>query len=162
MVNYKKVASLELSQRILEKGYSVRIPVVGGSMFPLLRSGNTIIFEPMEVSKISIGDIIVYGRGRRIVAHRLVKGYQENGRVVLVTKGDSSSSLDPSIYAEDVLGKVVSVERKGCRIRLDKGIGSLIDFICARIFPFSSWIYPVLRKVKYVLGLEYRDSNRRE
>jgi len=151
MVKDKKVDSLNLSKEILGRGSSVRIPVIGSSMYPLFRKGDNIFIEPVGIERISIGDVIVCQRGKRMVAHRLMKIYQNNERITLVTKGDTFPDFDDPIYPEEVLGKVVAVERNGRLIRLNRGLGRLANFVLAKISPFSRWIYPSLRKIRHTL-----------
>ncbi|MEA3432197.1 MAG: signal peptidase I [candidate division WOR-3 bacterium] len=151
MTTCKKIDSLELSKEILNRGNRVRIPVIGVSMFPLFKTGDIILFEPLTHSDVSIGNVIVYKQGERMVAHRLMKIYQNNERITLVTKGDTFPDFDDPIYPEEVLGKVVAVERNGRLIRLNRGLGRLANFVLAKISPFSRWIYPSLRKIKHNL-----------
>lgn len=148
MREHKKIDSLNLSKEILSRGNCVRIPIVGSSMYPLLRKGDIIFIKPVDIKQISSGDIIVCQRGRRMAAHRLMKKYIDNGRIVLVTKGDSFSGFDELLYSEDVLGKVTAIERKGRCLRINNGLYGVINIFCAKLSPFSKWIYPPLRKIK--------------
>lgn len=150
---HKKIDSLNLSKEILRRKSIVRIPVVGSSMYPLLRKGDNIFIEPVDVRQVLVGDIIVCQQGHRMSAHRLMKKYVDNNkRVVLVTKGDSFSEFDGSLYSEDVLGKVTTIERKGRRIMIDEGLYGAMNIFFAKLSPFNKWIYPSLRKIKHTIN----------
>jgi len=158
----KRIDSLNLSREILNRGGDVRIPVVGSSMWPLIKTGDIIFIEPVDIEQISIGDIIVCRRGRRMVAHRLMKKYIDNGRTVLVTKGDTFCGFDSPFFSEDVLGKVRAIERRTRRIMINEGLYGVINIFCAKISYFSKWIYPPLRKVKHRIdNIKNRHANRR-
>ena len=99
----KTIDFLELSKKIISRGSCVRIPVVGVSMFPLIRSRDIIHFQPVKDSGVSIGDVIVYERGERMVAHRLLRKELYNGTMMLTTKGDAFIHQDRPIHQEKVL-----------------------------------------------------------
>lgn len=118
-------------------------------MFPLFRKGDIIFIEPIDIEQISIGDIIVCQRRDRMAAHRLMKKYIDNRKIVLVTKGDTFSEFDEPLDSEDMLGKVTVIERKGRRLRINNGLYGVINTFCAKLSPYSKWIYPPLRKIKH-------------
>ncbi|MCK4244328.1 MAG: signal peptidase I, partial [Candidatus Omnitrophica bacterium] len=134
-----------MSKEILSRRRAVRIPIIGGSMSPLFRNGDFILFEPASLNDIVIGDIVVCQRGDRMVAHRLSKIYGENGKVLLLTKGDTFTSFDPPIPSEDFLGKVIAVEKNGKRLRLNCGFGRFVNLILAKISPITALAYSIKR-----------------
>lgn len=159
---YKRVDSLNLSKEILNKGGIVRIPTIGSSMYPLFREGDNLFIEPVDRERISIGDIIVCQRGRRMVAHRLMEKYIDNGRTMFVTKGDTFTGFDDPFFSEDVLGKVTAIERKGRRIMINEGLYGAINIFCAKLSYFSKWVYLPLRKIKHKIdNIKNRYANRR-
>lgn len=144
----KKIDTVDLTKEILKKGSCVRVPIVGSSMFPLFRKGDVIIIEPVDIEQIVLGDIIVYQREDKIFAHRLVKRYIDNGKTTFMTKGDTFSECDKPFFSEDVLGRVSATERKGQLLRINSGLYGALNSFCAKISPFSRWIYPPLRKIR--------------
>lgn len=147
-MNCGTIEFLELSNKILSKGSCLRFRARGGSMHPFIRDGDVLKVEPAEVSEIKLGDVIFYRTGSRPVAHRVIRKVSENGKAFLVTKGDSSPSSDQPVYPEDLLGKIVAVERNGLDLRLDSRLARLINLLWVRISPFSRYIYPPIRKLK--------------
>ena len=93
----------------LREGRVMRCTSRGGSMLPFLREGDVV--EVVRARQFRIGDIVqVQNMLHRVVAKR-------NGRVI--TKGDASSKLDPPVAPEEIMGRVVALERRGQVRRLD-------------------------------------------
>ena len=59
------------------------------------------------------GDIVANRRGDHIVAHRVVRVERHNEGPAFLMRGDAAMSCDPPVTQEQILGKVVSVERRG-------------------------------------------------
>ena len=86
-------------------------------MEPFIHSGDTIFVAPVAKGSIQLGDVIafVHPANGRVLAHRAVR--IGDGR--FYSKGDNASvDGDGWIAFEDVLGKVVRVQRDGKEIHL--------------------------------------------
>jgi hypothetical protein len=71
-------------------------------------------------SDVKLQDIILYQNNGTLVAHRLVRrGRTRRNTAFFVTRGDASGSCDSPVESQQVLGKVISVDRDGRRIKLD-------------------------------------------
>lgn len=148
-MNCDRAEFTELSAEILGRGSRMRFRARGGSMRPLIRDGEIIEVKPAKVSEIRVGDIIFYRASwGSMVAHRVIKKRKEKGKMVLVTKGDSAPGFDGQVYLEQIFGKVVTVEKKGRNVKLDKSFWKLLNFFWAIVSPYSLWIYPSLSKFK--------------
>ncbi len=141
------VRTLEISKAILHRGKLLRIPAVGSSMFPTSHSGDTITVKPAKATDVSVGDVIVYVSGKRMIAHRLVAKRIRNNEIVLICQGDFFPKPDPLIEGKQVLGKVVAVKRNGRTIRFDTLWCRLIGLLLAKTAPLRPWFYPILKKV---------------
>ena len=86
--------------------------VTGSSMLPALRPGDVLLIRHCTIEESRLGDIILYIRRRRLFAHRVIS----RSAARLVTQGDSIAEPDPSVTANELLGKVVRVMRRGKRI----------------------------------------------
>ncbi len=106
-------ALLNVSATLLGQGYSVRFSAPGTSMGSTIRDGETITVAPAVPSQIRRGDIVAYRRGYHIVAHRVVRVERHNESPAFLMRGDAAMSCDPPVTREQILGKVVSVERRG-------------------------------------------------
>lgn len=115
-------AFLDVSSELLARGYRVRFRAEGGSMHPTIRSGELITVAPVAPSEVKRGDIILYRlyRHRRgVIAHRVVGIERTNRGVVrFVFRGDAAGCYDAPVAADQVLGKVLAVDRAGCRMGL--------------------------------------------
>jgi len=123
-------------------------------MYPLIRDGDTIEAKPAVASNTRVGDVILFSvSSGQVFAHRVIKKQVTANEVVLLVKGDSKPQADHEVYPKQVLGKVVAIERNGRRISLDRGLRRFTGMLYARISPWSSWLYPILRRAKRVMGM---------
>ena len=113
-----------LSKDILARGASLRFRARGNSMRPFIQDGDMLSIEPIEASRVQIGDVILFGQGGRVLAHRAIKRHIEN-EGMLIVKGDSHLRPDRPVHPDQVLGKVTSIEREGELISLDRGVSKL-------------------------------------
>ena len=116
---YKNGALLQMSAKLLAQGYSVRFSAPGTSMGTTIRNGEAITVVPAQPGEISRGDIVAYRRGHHVVAHRVV-GFGRRGRAdgAFLLRGDAACTCDAPVAPEQILGKVVSVERRGRQLRV--------------------------------------------
>jgi signal peptidase I len=83
-------------------------------MNPTIKEGETIIIQPAAPSSVRKGDIILYNFERGFIAHRVVRILRGKGDASsFIMRGDASDSSDCPVAAQQVLGKVISLERKG-------------------------------------------------
>ncbi len=84
-------------------------------MLPFLRDGDLLLVSPVASSEIVVGDVLCYEKSPgRLFLHRVIKRRGEQ----FVTKGDALDFTDVIVW-EEVLGKVIAVERHGRVRRLD-------------------------------------------
>jgi signal peptidase len=106
---------LEISLELLRQGCRVRFRPGGQSMHPTIKDGEAILVEPANPAQIKRGDIILYRFERGVIAHR-VKNIPSSD--TFITRGDSSFTDDQPVPLNDVLGRVVAVERNGRAVAL--------------------------------------------
>lgn len=100
----------------LEPGRTVRLTVRSGSMAPVLPVGAEAEVAVVDPSSCKVGDIVVFARGGRLVAHRLLFGWGHEPGARFLERGDGVSP--PGIVrARDILGLVVAVHEPGGRGR---------------------------------------------
>ena len=135
---------LKLSRDILEKGKSIRFQAKGWSMRPFIRDGDFIVVSPVKSSSIRKGDVVFYSNAEnKIIVHRIIRKYKKNDRITVFIKGDASFSSPEKMDIQNVLGKVIAIERNGRKKRLDTKLYQIIGLFFAVISPFSRWIYPI-------------------
>lgn len=156
----------ELASGLLKEHKRVRFRVKGGSMRPWIRDGDVIEIEPVSISDLRPGDVVFYRRvqgikghipmtksqisnsTKSLVAHRLIAKYHcYDGRVRLICQGDAIPWPDPEIKPDEVLGRVVAVNRDGRRITLRSPIYRLIGLGMIATLPLRGVVYLILRKV---------------
>jgi hypothetical protein len=145
-------ALLELLQAVLARGAPFRFRAKGPSMFPFIRDGDVVTVAPLKGIRLRRGDVVACVPPRRdtLVIHRVVA---RRGQSYLV-KGDATSEADGLVQEADILGRVMSVERRGSEVRLGFGLERQLIAMLARsglfvrvIFPLARWVRSVLEKV---------------
>lgn len=102
-----------LSERLLQRGLHVRINAGGQSMFPYLRPGDLLEVEPAKLLELKPGDIVVFRRGKNLIAHRLHRLEGSGETLTGVSIGDSGVWQDEPLKPEMVPGRVVARIRNG-------------------------------------------------
>ena len=102
----------ELGGELLSLGFGVRFRAPGTSMHPTIRNGDVITVEPVAPTKLKRGDIILYRFRPGFIAHRIVNIDERDGwGRTFILRGDASTTCDDPVEADQVLGKVVCLER---------------------------------------------------
>ncbi len=104
-------------------GYSI-YRVVSGSMEPEIHVGDILLSRAADASEVSVGDVIAFDGGKQypglLVTHKVIKApYDDNGQIMLQTKGVANNYEDDPIPAESVKSIIV------CKL------------------PFLTWIYKI-------------------
>jgi hypothetical protein len=91
-----------------DQGTSAWIKAQGDSMRPLISPGAQLLVE-FGVGPVRVGDIVLFGQGDRIVAHRLIAWQPGCGG--WVAKGDAEAYVDGPLEPSDMFGVVRAVRR---------------------------------------------------
>lgn len=142
----------ELSSEILKKGHVLRFQARGTSMHPFIKDWDIIKIKPIEPEKLKVGDVIFYTlETKGFIAHRLIKKRMgKGGEFSFLTKGDFCQEFDAAISPSQVLGKVISIERKGKEISMESGFARLKNFLLSKASPFMFILYPIGKRVKKI------------
>lgn len=77
-----------------------------------IRSGDVVEVEPIKIAQLTRGEIVLFERQGRLVAHRLLAVLDEPGRGPrLIVRGDNLPVCDRPVPAYAVLGRVTRVRR---------------------------------------------------
>jgi signal peptidase len=128
---------------LLASGNTVRFTAPGGSMHPVIRHGDVLLVDPLD-RPARAGDILLYLACGRPVAHRLIATAPGKDGPALILKGDSAACPDLPVRSDQVLGRVVAVEREGRRIDLY----SLWTAACCLAFSTASRIKSAFLKLR--------------
>ena len=105
-------------------------------MHPTIRDGEVVTVAPASGDAFAVGDVLLCRSGRRPTAHRVVAVQpSDHGRPVLHLHGDNLGSPDRPVRAEDVIGRVLTVNRDGSEHALD-GPGRLV-----RLRRIARWLF---------------------
>jgi signal peptidase len=101
----------ELAGEVLRSSGKLRLQVTGWSMLPAVWPGDLLVIDRAESKDVAKGDIVLFGRDRRLFAHRVVStGLGDSG---ILTRGDAMPAPDPIVREGELLGKVSFVVRNG-------------------------------------------------
>jgi len=103
----------ELAAEVLRSCGRLRLQVAGWSMLPTVWPGDTLVVERANANAVSEGDIVLFGRDRRLFAHRVVTKRSQSGDSQLVTRGDAMPAKDSPVSDDELLGKVSYIVRDG-------------------------------------------------
>jgi len=118
----RDAAKCELAAEVLRSSGALRLQVTGRSMLPTIWPGDTLIIERIQRAAVSDGEIVLFGRDRRLFVHRLISRRSTPATAGILTRGDAMSSPDPPLRESDLLGKVSFILRKDKRIRPRKSL----------------------------------------
>jgi signal peptidase I len=106
-------AKCELAEKTLRRFGSLRLRVTGFSMLPSVWPGDLLLIRRQEMEQIHPGDIVLFARHGRLIAHRVVFKTNDPEAPSLITRGDALPSQDSAISPAELLGKVSGILRAG-------------------------------------------------
>jgi len=112
-----------LAEEIVRTFGEVRLRVFGTSMVPSILPGDLVSIRQASLNEISPGEVVLFLRNGRLFVHRVVdrrvvSTADSAGESCLITRGDRLRHSDPPVSAAELLGRVVSVERKNQKVKL--------------------------------------------
>jgi hypothetical protein len=134
---------LEISTELLSKGYIVQFTAPGKSMQPSIFEGEIITVQPVSPSDVRLYDILLYRNGKGLLAHRVVRIEKgpEDGRGAFILRGDSSIICDEPVQPDQIMGRVVEVEREGRRIALATRWAKTVHIGSGWAYHLRKWIF---------------------
>jgi hypothetical protein len=145
-------------------------------MLPAVWPGDVLFVRRDDAAEALPGDIVLFGRDGRFVAHRVVTVSKSGVRSpksevpnptsrVFITRGDSLGHDDPPISRPEILGRVTAIERGSRQFtfrqtfasRLASRILSRWDFATRAVLKIRGWGLYGTRDT----GLETRNSRYR-
>ncbi|MBN2158532.1 MAG: hypothetical protein JW807_03980 [Spirochaetes bacterium] len=80
----------DLLNGMVPHGATVELPVLSGSMSPLITPGSTIRIRSISAGELLVGDIIVFNEKNSLTTHRLLARIPPWGTAFLYQKGDAN------------------------------------------------------------------------
>ena len=108
-----------LAEEVVRTFGEVRLRVFGTSMVPSILPGDLVVIRRAELNEISTGEAVLFLQNGRLFVHRVVDRKPADAASgaegpCLITRGDRQRNSDPPVSAEQLLGRVVAIERD-CR-----------------------------------------------
>jgi signal peptidase len=125
-------------------GTCFRLEVISGSMQPFLRPGDRVAVQHAAPKDLQIGDLVVARRQGEFITHRLVR----IGKNEYYTKGDRSRYLDPPLSKDNMIGRVIEIDRPGRIVDLQTSYWGMMNALLGRINWWEANLFVFLRKVR--------------
>ncbi len=106
------------------------IPITGNSMLPLIRDGDHVLVAH-GCAGLRRGDVVVFRHEGRLIAHRVLCIYDGDARPTFVTKGDNAPQFDSPLSADEIVGRVLAVERGSRYMPLDTAAWRVLGWLMA-------------------------------
>jgi signal peptidase len=159
-----RALSIDIKKEALRRGRILTMPAIGMSMFPFIRSNDTLFFRHCSPIELRCGDILLYHSSTAdqiLIAHRLVRRRKTVKGYAFVTKGDFQSGHGSCVAFESIIGKVVAIKKPGFTLSLDGLTGRVINTfmflisvtgLCVITVRVLGKIRSFLKKGPYLLG----------
>jgi ribosomal protein S18 acetylase RimI-like enzyme len=130
---------------IADKADLLRLQAKGGSMYPFIRSGDwvSVALCKDRADSIRKGDILLFKKDDRLYLHRVLR----TGGEGFFVKGDMSFGSDGVIKKDDVLARVISIQRGARRIDLGTQVNRLFSVLAADSSLFLQYPFLFARKM---------------
>jgi len=99
----------ETVRRLIAREVRVRVTVEGGSMGPLLQSGDRVVLGPLRGAPLR-GDLLAVGSGDSMLVRRFVERPSPG---VIFTAGDDTSRHGVPLSETAIVGVIEAIERDG-------------------------------------------------
>ena len=148
----------ELQEELFQKEGNGWFRIISGSMHPLIDINDKVLVKRIFPSEVRLGDIILFKSDDALVMHRVIKIEEQNGRMMILQKGDASLNAGVT-DSESIIGKVVAIEKKGKILSLDSGRGKVINnflgFINSVFYRFNLKISGIKQWLRDKPGFDY-------
>jgi len=129
----RETLGCELAAEVLRSSGRLRLRATGASMLPAVWPGDIMSVRSHDAAEALPGDIVLFGREGRLVAHRVVERTLCQDRIQWVTRGDSVGSNDAPVSSHQLLGRVTAIERGRRRLTPHQSLASrLASWILSR------------------------------
>lgn len=123
----------ELAAEVLRSFGKLRLRTTGASMLPAVWPGDVLSVRRHNLEEARPGDIVLFIREGRLVAHRVVQCIRGEHGIQWVTRGDSVGGNDAPVSRHALLGRVTAIERGSRRLTPHLSLaGRLVSRILSR------------------------------
>src|SRR4051794_28899038 len=112
--------TIKLLKNSLKRDGFIQLPALGDSMFPFIRQDDLCRFEVCDPACLKKGQIILfYSQTGQLVAHRFYHSKDIEGILHFVFKGDTNLGFDSPVQADQLIGKLTSIEKDHATVRVN-------------------------------------------
>jgi len=104
---------LDLAAEVLRRFSELRFVARGGSMIPSIYPGDLLTVRAQSIDDVRRGQIVLCLRDGRFYAHRIIRKWNADNRLLVTTRGDALTDEDAAFDQSQLLGSVISVTRCG-------------------------------------------------
>lgn len=156
-LSLKQAELSSISNEVLERGGLFCFKAHGSSMYPFIRDGDILTVQPIEIETLTIGDVAFYRSAwDRVIVHRIVEKKITNGQCVLIMRGDSGLNTNEHVPVDQVLGRVMSIQRGQKIIQLDDKFWKLTSRLWITSYPLSTLFLRAVLRIKRVASFLIR------
>jgi len=129
----RETLGCELAAEVLRSSGRLRLRATGASMLPAIWPSDILSVRSHDALEALPGDIVLFGRQGRLVAHRVLQRTASQDGILWVTRGDSAGGNDAPVSSHELLGRVTAIERGSRRLTPHQSVASrLISWILRR------------------------------
>ena len=116
----KKYCEIAVFEDILKRGSSLRVKVTGRSMVPFLNDGEFVTIKKVPPHALRKGNLIFFKNSQGTpLLHRIIQRRKSfDHKIIFRTKGDALIAFDEPVQYQNVLGKVIRIEKRNFGLRL--------------------------------------------
>jgi signal peptidase I len=136
------------------KKKEAQLPVLSGSMAPLLDVGDDVLVENALPLEIRLGDVIVFKNQGKLETHRVIRIFRA-ANLSFLQKGDNIRTAEITT-GDRLVGKVIAVKKDSRIIQFDSILGKVINFVLTFFSVSTFYLYKnnsiVFRIVRFGLN----------
>jgi hypothetical protein len=106
----------QLFLEVLKSFGQAKLAVTGSSMLSSIWPGDILEVRRQNAAEVCAGEVVLFEREGRLLAHRVVEKVGGPERTLLITRGDGLREPDSPVSPEELLGHVTAILRGGRRI----------------------------------------------
>ena len=106
----------QLILEILKSFGQAKLGVTGTSMLSSIWPGDILEVHRQNAADICPGEVVLFERDGRLLAHRVVEKIGGPECTLLITRGDRQRQPEPPVLPQKLLGRVTAIVRGGRRI----------------------------------------------
>jgi hypothetical protein len=129
----------ELAAQVLRSFGKLRLEVTGLSMLPSVWPGDILFLDRRDMSAIAEGDIVLFARQGKLVAHRVLCRAFVDDQPHAITRGDSMLSPDDPVSPAELLGSVRYILRAGEYVKPGEDL-SFLACATSKLVQRSAWV----------------------